>query len=161
MIRRGQIVGEWYQGCDRTTAFNIFSSSKAYTSVAYGLILADFGAGKLPSGETLTLDTKVCNEHWLPETLPLPDPRKAEITVRNLLNMASGLGDEAVPAPRRSSGAFGHVEGSAMAKLKDDPGKVFHYSNAGVSHLVLLFQHATGRDVFPFLKGATCSTPSG
>jgi hypothetical protein len=53
VIRRGQVVGEWYRDCDRTTAFNIYSSSKAYTSMAYGLILADFGAGKLPSGETL------------------------------------------------------------------------------------------------------------
>src|SRR5213593_968933 len=36
VIRRGHIVGEWYRGCERTTAFNIYSSSKAYTSVAYG-----------------------------------------------------------------------------------------------------------------------------
>ena len=91
VIRRGWIVGEWYKGGDRTTAFNIYSSSKSYTSTAYGLILSDFGNGPLPGGKTLSLDTKVCNAEWLPESLPLPDPRKAEITVRNLLNMASGL----------------------------------------------------------------------
>ena len=91
VIRHGHIVGEWYKEGDRTTAFNIYSSSKSYTSTAYGLILSDFGNGPLPNGKTLTLDTKVCNTEWLPESLPLPDPRKAEITVRNLLNMASGL----------------------------------------------------------------------
>jgi CubicO group peptidase (beta-lactamase class C family) len=32
VIRRGYVVGEWYKGCDRTTAFNIYSSSKSYTS---------------------------------------------------------------------------------------------------------------------------------
>ena len=39
-----------------------------------------------------------------------------------------------------------------MAKLKNDPGAAFHYSNAGVAHLVLLFHRAAGEDLFPFLK---------
>jgi CubicO group peptidase (beta-lactamase class C family) len=39
-----------------------------------------------------------------------------------------------------------------MAKLKNDPGGAFHYSNAGVAHLALLFRHAAGEDLFPFLK---------
>jgi CubicO group peptidase (beta-lactamase class C family) len=153
VIRRGYIVGEWYRGGDRTKTFNIYSSSKSYTSTAFGLILADFGASSLPSGKTLSLDTKVCNAEWIAESLPLPDPRKSEITVRNLLNMASGLGAEPVPAmdaPFES--ALGHVQGSPFAKLQGDPGTVFNYSNAGVAHLVLLFNHAQGTDLFPFLK---------
>ncbi len=39
-----------------------------------------------------------------------------------------------------------------MAKLKNEPGAAFHYSNAGVAHLVLLFRRAAGEDLFPFLK---------
>ncbi len=153
VIRRGHVVGEWYKDADRETAFNIYSSSKAYTSTAFGLILADFGAGPLPDGRTLALDDEVCNTDWLPESLPLPDPRKERITVRHLLNMASGLGQEAVPTERPFEWSLGHVDGSPMAMLKADPGREFHYSNAGVAHLVLLFQHATGTDLFPFLKG--------
>jgi CubicO group peptidase (beta-lactamase class C family) len=152
VIRRGYVVGEWYKDGDRSTDFNIYSSSKSYTSTAYGLILADFGNNKLPNGKSLSLDTKVCTEEWLPESLPLPDPRKADITVRNLLNMASGLGTENPPALRPFEWSLGHVEGSPMSKLKGDPGTVFNYSNAGVAHLVLLFQHAQGEDLFPFLK---------
>src|ERR1700687_5005051 len=34
VIRKGRVVGEWYRGGDRTTAFNIYSSSKSYTSTA-------------------------------------------------------------------------------------------------------------------------------
>jgi len=60
VIRKGHIVGEWYRG-ERTKAFNIYSSSKSYTSTAFGLILSDFGNGPLPSGKSLTLGTKVCN----------------------------------------------------------------------------------------------------
>ena len=153
VIRRGHIVGEWYRGGDRAKAFNIYSSSKAYTSLAFGLVLEDFGNGPLPSGKTLTLDTKVCNAEWIPQSLPLSDPRKDEITVRHLLNMTSGIGSEPVPAdasPYESS--LGHLAGSPFAKLKGDPGKVFNYSNAGVSHLVLLFNQARGMDLEPFLK---------
>jgi CubicO group peptidase (beta-lactamase class C family) len=152
VIRNGYVVGEWYRDSDRTKAFNIYSSSKSYTSTAFGLILADFGNGPFPSGKTLTLDTKVCSAEWIPESLPLSDPRKAEITVRNLLNMASGIGPEPVPAKLPFESALGRIEDSPFAKLKGDPGTVFHYSNAGVAHLVLLFNHAQGMDLFPFLK---------
>jgi CubicO group peptidase (beta-lactamase class C family) len=152
VIRKGHIVGEWYRGGDRTKAFNIYSSSKAYTSTAFGLILEDFGNGPLPSGKTLTLDTKVCNAEWIPQSLALSDPRKAEITVRHLLNMTSGIGSEPVPAKSPFESSLGHLEGSPFAKLKGDPGTVFNYSNAGVSHLVLLFNQARGVDLYPFLK---------
>jgi len=152
VIRRGYIVGEWYRGGDRTKTFNIYSSSKSYTSTAFGLILADFGAGNLPGGKKLTLDTKVCNAEWIPETLPLSDPRKSEITVRNLLNMSSGIGPEAVPMKAPFETALGLSEASPFAKLKGEPGTVFNYSNAGVAHLVLLFNRAQGVDLFPFLK---------
>jgi CubicO group peptidase (beta-lactamase class C family) len=152
VIRHGYVVGEWYKDADHSTAFNIYSSSKSYTSTAYGLILTDFGNGKLPDGRTLTLDTKVCNSDWLPESLPLPDPRKADITVRHLLNMASGLSEENPPREKPFEWAFGHVDGSPMKALKGDPGQTFHYSNAGVAHLVVLFQHAQGSDLYPFLE---------
>jgi CubicO group peptidase (beta-lactamase class C family) len=153
VIRHGQIVGEWYRGCDRDTKFNIYSSSKAYTSLAFGLLLADSDAGKLPGGKKLTLDTKVCNAEWLPEALPLPDPRKANITVRHLLNMASGVGPEPLPTETEPFEiALGKTANSPFAKLKAEPGEAFHYSNAGVAHLVLLFNRAAGKDLFPYMK---------
>lgn len=152
VIRRGHVVGEWYKDADRSTPFNIYSSSKAYTSTAFGLLLSDFGNGTLPDGRKLSLDTKVCNQEWIPESLPLPDPRKEAITVRHLLNMASGLAEDAVPLEKPFEFSLGHVEGSPFAHLKAEPGREFHYSNAGVAHLVLLFQRAAGTDLYPFLK---------
>lgn len=152
VIRKGHVAGEWYRDGDRRKAFNIYSSSKAYTSTAYGLILDDFGNGALPNGKKLTLETKVCNAEWIPESLPLPDARKSEITVRHLLNMTSGTGSEPVPEKLPFETSLGHTPGSPFAKLKGDPGTVFNYSNSGVSHLVLLFQHAQGADLFPFMK---------
>jgi CubicO group peptidase (beta-lactamase class C family) len=150
VIRKGYIVGEWYKDGDGSKTFNIYSSSKAYTSVAYGLLLADSEAGKLK--RKITLDTKVFTEDWLPEGLPPSDPRKSDITVRMLLNMASGYGEDPVPPEAPFETALGKTEGSKFAKLKDDPGTKFHYSNAGVAHLVLVFQRAAGQDLFPFMK---------
>jgi CubicO group peptidase (beta-lactamase class C family) len=153
VIRRGVVVGEWYQNADRNTTFNIYSSSKAYTSLAYGLLLADSDAGKLPGGKKLTLDTRVYTEEWLPEGLPLSDPRKADITVRHLLNMASGIGPEALPTDIEPFEiALGKTEKSPFAMLKSAPGEKFAYSNAGVAHLVLVFRKASGQDLFPYLK---------
>jgi CubicO group peptidase (beta-lactamase class C family) len=67
--------------------------------------------------------------------------------------MASGLGGQPVPAaPEPFEVALGKTEKSPFRKLEADPGSKFFYSNAGVAHLVLVFQHAAGRDLFPFLK---------
>src|SRR5262249_34812424 len=69
------------------------------------------------------------------------------------LNMASGLSEENPPVKDRPfEWALGHVAGSPMAQLKNDPGTAFHYSNAGVAHLVLVFQRAQGEDLYSFLK---------
>ncbi len=153
VIHKGVIIGEWYKDCDRNKTFNIFSSSKAYTSMGFGLLLADSEAGKLPGGKKLTLDTKVFNADWMPEALPLSDPRKADITLRQLLNMASGIGPDNLPtASEPFEIALGKTEKSPFAQLKANPGEKFFYSNAGVANLVVLFHHITGKDLFPVLK---------
>jgi CubicO group peptidase (beta-lactamase class C family) len=152
VIRHGYIAGEWYEGCDRNKTFNIYSSSKAYTSTAFGMLLADSLTGRLPGGRKLTLDTKVCTDEWLPEALPLSDPRKAEITLRHLLTMTSGVGPEPLPRGTPFEGAMGKVEGSPLVKLKGEPGTVYNYSDANILHLVLLFHRAARQDLLPFLK---------
>ncbi len=99
----------------------------------------------------------------LPRSKALTDARKSEITVRHLRNMVSGFGDENPPDPPGGKSPFepkgkpfesclGHIEGSPMAKLKSHPGKAFHYSNAGVAHLVLLFHRSTGSGLYTFMK---------
>ena len=41
VIRNGYVVGEWYKDCDKDKTFNIYSSSKAYTSLAFGILLTE------------------------------------------------------------------------------------------------------------------------
>ena len=152
VIRHGFVAGEWYKDCGPETTFNLYSCSKSYTSVAFGLLLADSDAGKLPGGKRLTLDSKVLAREWLPEAQPLSDPRKADITLRHLLTMTSGIGGEEPPAFASFEWALGKLDGSSWSKLKGEPGTVFNYSNAGIAHLVLIFNHAAGQDLYPFLK---------
>jgi CubicO group peptidase (beta-lactamase class C family) len=167
VIRRGYIVGEWYNeewlktwGRNRSPGF--YSTTKAYISTAFGLLLDDSEKGKLPAGRKLTLDTKVCNKEWLPESLPLSDPRKADITLRHLLFATSGIPREGLKLPDgvRNGGPFemalGHIKGSPWAKLTGEPGTMFNYSSQGVLHLILVFNRAAGMDLLPYVKERLC-----
>jgi CubicO group peptidase (beta-lactamase class C family) len=168
VIRRGYIVGEWYnQGWldnwGRNRAPGFYSTTKAYISTAFGLLLEESEKGLLPGGKKLTLDTKVCNEEWLPECLPLSDPRKADITLRHLLFATSGIPREGLPIPDEARGvagpfemALGHVKGSPWTTLTGEPGTMFNYSSPGVLHMILVFNHAAGQDLLPYLKPRLC-----
>jgi CubicO group peptidase (beta-lactamase class C family) len=163
VIRRGYIVGEWYKDYDRKKTRGLYSSTKAYISTAFGLLLDESEKGKLPGGRKLTLDTKVCNKEWLPESLPLSDPRKADITLRHLLFATSGIPREGLKIPdtvKPGGGTFemalGHVEGSPWARLTGEPGTLFNYSSPGVLHMILVFNHAAGMDLFPYIKPRVC-----
>ena len=152
VIRHGYVVGEWYEGCDRTTTWDLYSSAKSYTSTAYGVLLGDAKAGRLPTDRQFDLATKVFTRKYLPEALPLSDPRKAEITLRHLLTMTAGFAEGSPPSGAPLEWALGRTAGSPMARLVADPGSTFFYSNGGAAHLVVLFHRLAGRDLFPFMK---------
>src|SRR5712672_2176687 len=65
------------------------SCGKAWTSMACGILLKE-KKDQLPDG----LDTKVFTEKYLPEALPLDDPRRADITLGQLLCMSAGYHGE-------------------------------------------------------------------
>ena len=65
------------------------STGKAYTSIACGIMLHE-KHNAIPGG----LDQKVFTEKYLPEAFPLDDPRKAEITLGQLLCMTAGYHGE-------------------------------------------------------------------
>src|SRR5205085_896866 len=57
--------------------------------------------------------TKVFNDKWLPEALPLDDPAKADIKLGHLLSMSSGMHGE--------GGNPGFVNGEPSVKLQPVP----------------------------------------
>src|SRR3954469_1661158 len=90
VVSKGWLVFENYFGrASRNANPDMASTGKAYTSIACGIMLSEFH-DKIPEG----LDTKVFTEKFLPEAFPLDDPRKAEITLGQLLCMTAGYHGE-------------------------------------------------------------------
>jgi CubicO group peptidase (beta-lactamase class C family) len=90
VVRKGYLVFEKYFGkASRNANPDMASTGKAYTSIACGVMLHEF-KDRIPEG----LDTKVFTEKYLPQALPLNDPRKADIKLGHLLCMSSGYWGE-------------------------------------------------------------------
>ncbi len=87
VARHGWLVYERYFGrAARDVTPNMYSVGKTFTSLCCGIML-DEHRSRFPDG----LDQKVFTETYLPEAMPLYDPRKAEIRLGHLLTMTSGL----------------------------------------------------------------------
>lgn len=94
VVRNGWLAFENYFGrAGRNVNPDMASTGKAYCSVACGLMLNEF-RDKIPDG----LDTKVFNQKYLPEAFDaegkLDDPRRADITLGQLLCMSGGYTGE-------------------------------------------------------------------
>ncbi len=111
VVHKGYLCFERYFGrASRNANPDMASTGKAFTSIACGVMLEEF-KDKLPEG----LDTKVFTEKYLPQALPLNDPRKAEISLGQLLCMTGGYWGEG-QAPQ------GYVNGKPQS-LKPVPGQ--------------------------------------
>src|SRR6185437_14925762 len=109
VVRHGYLIFERYFGrAHRNANPDMASTGKAWTSIACGIMLNEF-KDKIPDG----LDTKVFTEKYLPEAFPLDDPRKANITLGQLLCMTAGYNGE-------GGGPVGIVNGKA-APMKPAP----------------------------------------
>jgi CubicO group peptidase (beta-lactamase class C family) len=84
---------------------------------------------------------------FIPWAKPLSDPRKAKITVKQLLNHTSGICPEATGA--RNDGTWqyilGHTGDKRTAKLAFDPGKGCGYSTHALAHAALVCESVTGK----------------
>ncbi len=110
VVRHGYLVFEKYYGrAGRDVNPDMASTGKAYTSIAVGIMLQE-KRNAIPEG----LNQKVFTERYLPEAFPLDDPRKADITLGQLLCMSSGHWPE--------GGGSGVADGR-MFPLKPVPGQ--------------------------------------
>jgi len=94
VVRHGWLVFEKYFGrASRNANPDMASTGKAYTSIACGIMLKEFRE-KIPDG----LDTKVFTKEFLPEAFSsddaLDDPRRADVTLGQLLCMTGGYTGE-------------------------------------------------------------------
>ncbi len=161
IIRKGYLVRECYSfNVSATTRFDVWSCTKSLTSTAWGMALEE-SRQRSSSGENeVSLDAPIYR--FIPEGHPLTDPRKARISIRQVLGMTSGIGGELSAAhgcvTKTGQGPFEYAlglcanrHGVSVSQLSSDPGTRWEYSDAAFSHLSLAFSHALGREMADYL----------
>jgi CubicO group peptidase (beta-lactamase class C family) len=166
IIRRGYLVAEWYEnGAAPHTRFNIYSCTKSFTGVAYGIL---FDAARRGPASAAQADLDSPAYAYIPAGYPLTDPRKEGITLRHLLSMSSGIPGESIGAfgvrVRSGVNAFEAALGFQpvltrdlerelwAAHLSADPGARWDYSDPAFAHLSLAFRGITGEELHDFME---------
>src|SRR5580700_8823153 len=142
VVRHGYLVYERYFGRGNREALpELASCGKAFTSVAVGIMLKE-KAALIPNG----LDEKVMTPRYLPaEYFPLEDPRKAQISLGQLLSMSAGIrGTNPVyvhgvkqmwESPTEDNGPYSTTDAFAMHQsLWCPPGDCYSYATSS-AHL--------------------------
>ena len=159
VVRHGHLVLEKYFGrAHRNANPDMASTGKAFTSVACGIMLHEFH-DRIPDG----LDTKVFTEKYLPEAFPLDDPRKAEITLGQLLCMTAGYHGEGT-SPGMVNGKIiplTPVPGQDIRNLDLSSLRVPLWTNAGAGysysspapHIAsIVLRHVTGMELQDYIN---------
>ncbi len=159
VVHRGYLVFERYFGrAHRNANPDMASTGKAFTSIACGIMLAEF-KDKIPAG----LDTKVFTPQFLPEALPLDDPRRASITLGQLLCMTAGYNGEGgspVGIVRGKASPMKPAPGqnirdldlsSIRTPLWTDPGAGYSYSSPSPHVASIVLRHVTGMELQDYI----------
>ena len=155
VVRHGWLVyGKYYGRGNREAIPTTASVGKAFTSIASGVMLAE-KREQIPQG----LDQKVFTEKYLPEAFPLDDPRKADITLGQLLTMAAGLHGEGSnpgfvnfepsvkldPVPRNRG--LSQDMAAIRTPLWVDPGGGYSYASNSPHIASIVLRHLTGMEM--------------
>ncbi|MCA8995186.1 MAG: serine hydrolase, partial [Planctomycetaceae bacterium] len=144
VIRHGTIVLQVERGNSATTdARRVASVSKAICATVLAIASERSQQGLTP--RKMSFDDHAFE--FIPWAQPLSDPRKADITVKQLLNHTSGICPEATGAPNDGSWDYilGHSGDERTAKLAFDPGTGCGYSTQALVHAALVCENVTGK----------------
>ncbi len=144
VIRHGMVALQVERGNSAVTdTRRVASVSKAICATVLAIASERSQQGLTP--RRMTFDDKAFD--YLPWAQPLSDPRKAQITVRQLLNHTSGLCPEATGAP--NDGDWEYILGLSgdprTARLAFDPGTACGYSTQALAHAALVCETVTGK----------------
>jgi CubicO group peptidase (beta-lactamase class C family) len=162
VVRNGWLVYERYFGrASRDVNPDMASTGKAFCSIACGIMLDEFKA-KIPEG----LDTKVFTETYLPQAIPFNDPRKANITLGQLLCMTAGYWGEGQaptgyvkgdPKPKPLKAVPGQnikdLDASSLnVPLWTDPGAGYSYSSPSPHIASIVLRNVTGMELKDYIN---------
>ena len=144
VIRHGHIVLEVERGNSaKTDARRVASVSKAVCATVLAIASERSQQGLAP--KKMTFDDLAFP--FIPQAQPLSDPRKAKITVKQLLNHTSGITPEVSGAPNRGpwQHVLGHDGDPLTERLYFDPGTKCGYSTFALYHASLVCENVTGK----------------
>jgi len=136
------VFNQYFNGKTDTTLYNNQSLTKSVMSLLIGIAI--------DKGYISSVDEKIIN--YFPQLKGDTDKRKQTITIRQIMNQASGLWHEDVRNMRQYlilQDPTGYV---LRQPLVSEPGKVFYYSNAGTHLLSAILTKATGMNTLEFAE---------
>jgi CubicO group peptidase (beta-lactamase class C family) len=159
VVHKGWLVFEKYFGkASRNANPDMASTGKGFCSIACGIMLEEF-KDKIPQG----LDTPVFNEKYLPQALPLDDPRKAKITLGQLLCMTGGYwGEGQTPSgmilgkpqplkPVKGQDVREIDESSLRVPLWCEPGAGYSYSSPSPHIASIVLRNVSGMELKDYI----------
>jgi CubicO group peptidase (beta-lactamase class C family) len=144
VIRHGYIVLQVERGNSAVSdSRRVASVSKAVCATVLAIASEQSQHGRTP--RKMTFEDRAFD--FIPWAQPLSDPRKAQITVKQLLNHTSGICPEATGAPNDGSWDYilGHTGDPRTGKLAFDPGTACGYSTHALDHAALVCETVTGK----------------
>jgi CubicO group peptidase (beta-lactamase class C family) len=141
LLRHGHVVAEgWWRPYAAGSAHSLFSVSKSFTSTAVGLAV-DEGL--------LSIDDSVVS--LLPDDVPaVVSDQLAAMTVRHLLTMSTGHGEDTLAAIERS-GDDNWARAILAAPVESAPGSTFVYNSGATYLLSAILQRLTGERLLDYL----------
>ena len=162
VIKDGLLVKEHYSFMTLPgSRFDVWSCTKSFTGIAWGLLLEESKNGTLPDNIKVNLDSFAYS--FLPESFKITDKQKEKITINHLLSMTSGIPGEnqlvfGIP-PRDNNGPFEHAlgyqenrYGYKTDKLISEPGTFWDYSDPAIAHLSILFKIIMRREMHEYMQ---------
>lgn len=143
VVRHGYVVLEVERGNSaKTDSRRVASVSKAVCATVLAIASEQSQLGLTPRKMKFS-DPAF---EFIPWAQPLSDPRKAKITVQQLLNHTSGICPEATGAPNdgRWEYILGHSGDARTERLAFEPGTGCGYSSHALFHAALVCETVTG-----------------
>ncbi len=144
VIRRGTVVLQVERGNGAATdTRNVKSCAKAICATVLAIAAEESRLGRTP--RRMTFDDQAFD--FIPWAQPLSDPRKAQITVKQLLNHTSGITPESTKVPNQGPWELilGHTGDARNQRLAFAPGTDLDYGTHALYHASLVCENVTGQ----------------
>jgi len=134
------IYSQYFNGKTSADLFNNQSLTKSVMSLLIGIAI--------DKSYITSVDQKIIK--YFPELANDTDKRKQNITIRQIMNQASGLWHEDLTRMDKYFALDNPYEYVLTQPLVSEPGKVFHYNNAATHILSVILTKATGMNTLAF-----------